>query len=200
MNDNEKTGLKDIEYYSNLVNAWFNTKLEKDKSILSISAGGLGLLVTLISTIGVNNLTELILFIIAIFLFMISIVSMISIFERNSKRLENEVANNNSKDLFLGLLDKIGSLSFSIAIIITFIIGVSVSIHSFNKKKESQVIKENKIITTTVPSNEIVKSFNDVNRMKPNPSINPTITNGEQSNSTNTQTQPSNAQQSQSKE
>jgi hypothetical protein len=38
---------KEVEYYAAQANAWFNTKLEYDKSILVLSAGAIGLLIKL---------------------------------------------------------------------------------------------------------------------------------------------------------
>ena len=41
----ETTRLKEVEFYAANVGAWLNTSLEHDKSILTLSAGGIGLLV-----------------------------------------------------------------------------------------------------------------------------------------------------------
>jgi hypothetical protein len=38
---------KEVEYYAAQVNAWLNTKFEHDKSLLTLSAGGLGLLISI---------------------------------------------------------------------------------------------------------------------------------------------------------
>ena len=46
---------KQIEYYASCVNAWFNTKLERDRSLLTLSAGGIGLLITLLTTVGLSS-------------------------------------------------------------------------------------------------------------------------------------------------
>ena len=52
---------KDVEYYASSVNAWFNTSLEHDKSILTLAAGGLGLFITLLTTVGLSSSEALIL-------------------------------------------------------------------------------------------------------------------------------------------
>lgn len=46
---------KDVAYYSALVSAWIQTKMERDKTLASLSAGGIGLLVTILSTVGVQK-------------------------------------------------------------------------------------------------------------------------------------------------
>ena len=38
---------KHTAYYSALVEAWLDTRMEKDKSLLMLAAGGIGILVTL---------------------------------------------------------------------------------------------------------------------------------------------------------
>ena len=38
---------KSVAYYTESVAAWYQTKLERDKSILTISAGAIGLMITL---------------------------------------------------------------------------------------------------------------------------------------------------------
>jgi hypothetical protein len=43
----EITKEKQTAFYSALVEAWLETKMEKDKSLLMLSAGGVGVLVTL---------------------------------------------------------------------------------------------------------------------------------------------------------
>ncbi|MDD3050575.1 MAG: hypothetical protein PHR06_05455 [Candidatus Cloacimonetes bacterium] len=79
---------KDVEYYSNTVNAWYTTKLERDRSILIISSGGLGVLITILNFYGVKNYTEMILYFLSMFLFTVSIITMIIIFQKNAEYLE----------------------------------------------------------------------------------------------------------------
>lgn len=55
MTPQEIEDLKTVEYYSAAVTAWFNTALEHDKSILTLAAGGIGLLITLLTTVGLST-------------------------------------------------------------------------------------------------------------------------------------------------
>lgn len=41
---------KEVAYYTQLVSAWFRSRMELDKSLLALSSTGLGLLVTLMTT------------------------------------------------------------------------------------------------------------------------------------------------------
>lgn len=46
---------KNIAYYSVLVNAWIQTRMERDKTLVTLSAAAVGLLVTLLTTVGINK-------------------------------------------------------------------------------------------------------------------------------------------------
>lgn len=52
MTSDEIEQQKSVEFYAAGINAWYNTSLEHDKSIFSLSAGGIGLLITLLTTVG----------------------------------------------------------------------------------------------------------------------------------------------------
>lgn len=60
MTPQEIEDLKTVEYYSAAVTAWFNTALEHDKSILTLAAGGIGLLITLLTTVGLSTAEALV--------------------------------------------------------------------------------------------------------------------------------------------
>ena len=53
---------KEIAFYSKVVEAWVATRMEKDKTLLSLATGGIGLLVTLLSTLGASSPTQLLLY------------------------------------------------------------------------------------------------------------------------------------------
>ncbi len=161
-NHNNLIESKEIEYYSNCVNAWFNTKLERDKSILTISAGGLGLLITLLIAFGINNKIELIIFISAIFYFMVAIIVTIVVFNRNALYLEKLNKDEDSNDSSLLLLDRIGLFSFIFGIIFTFLIGCSLLVSSLNRNMEEEMKQENKQTRVVVK-----KSYNKAPSMRP---------------------------------
>ena len=162
MIEKEKKDLEDIEFYSNSVNAWFNTKLERDKSILAISAGGLGLLITLLTAFGVNNVTELVIYFLAILCFMVAIILMVIIFNRNASYLSKLNEGKDEKDPVLRGLDHVGFWAFILGIIFTSIIGCSILLSSLNINMEVKMEKETK--QNVVPTK---KSFNNASSMKP---------------------------------
>ncbi|MDA8663964.1 hypothetical protein N9L66_03280 [Porticoccaceae bacterium] len=44
---------KNVAYYSTMLSAWIETKMERDKTLVTLSAAGIGLLVTILTVIGV---------------------------------------------------------------------------------------------------------------------------------------------------
>src|SRR4051812_12163082 len=50
---------KQVAFYGAVVTAWVETAMEKDKTLLSLSTGGIGLLVTLLTTVGPSSNDEL---------------------------------------------------------------------------------------------------------------------------------------------
>lgn len=49
---------KEVAYYEAMVNGWVATRLEFDKNLVALSAGGIGLFLTLLTTIGVRSWWE----------------------------------------------------------------------------------------------------------------------------------------------
>ncbi|WDT74288.1 MAG: hypothetical protein MPW16_13610 [Candidatus Manganitrophus sp.] len=43
---------KELAFYEATVNAWITTKFEKDKHLLTLSLAAIGLLITLLTTVG----------------------------------------------------------------------------------------------------------------------------------------------------
>src|SRR5438309_2190061 len=79
---------KDVEFFSGSVIAWYSTRLEHDKSLLTLSAGGVGLLITLLTTVGVASAEGLVLYIAAVFAFLLCIGFVMLIFRENSAHVE----------------------------------------------------------------------------------------------------------------
>ena len=118
---------KKKEYYAAQANAWFNTRLEYDKSLLVLSAGAIGLLVTLLTTVGVETFTLLYIYIGSLICFIICLFSVLTIFFWNSKHLEDLIAGKKTYDSLLAVLDKISIVTFIIGIILASIIGLYIA-------------------------------------------------------------------------
>ena len=154
---------KEVEYYAAKANAWFNTKLEYDKSLLVLSAGAIGLLVTLLTTVGVNSFALLFVFFAAITSFVICLFAVLTIFSRNAKHLEDLIAGKRTNDPVLCFLDSLSICSFIIGIILASVIGLA-SATSEVLKKEIIVTKEKETNQSKVP---LLESFNGATNIAP---------------------------------
>jgi hypothetical protein len=106
--ERQKTMLKELEgknvaYYSVLLTAWIQTRMERDKTLVTLSAAGIGLLVTILSTSGVKSSLQLAFFVGSFAGFLITIWSCVQIYQRNSLHIEQEIrGSEQKKDLGLG--------------------------------------------------------------------------------------------------
>lgn len=152
MTDNEIEGQKNIEYYAASVAAWYESSLEHDKSLLTLSAGGIGLLITLLTTVGLDTAEALVLYAGAIISFVVSIISVLGVFRENKRYIEDVLAGKNqTTDPILSKLDGTAIWSFAIGVVFTAVIGISAAIHSYTPK-EITMANETKKTTETKES------------------------------------------------
>ena len=85
--DNEKA----VAYFSAILNARINTNMERDKALLTLSSAGIGLIVTLLTTVGVSTWLNAFLLAASIIAFSTSIWFAIQIFEVNSDYLDADL-------------------------------------------------------------------------------------------------------------
>jgi hypothetical protein len=164
MTPEEVNQQKDVEFYAASVNAWYNTSLEHDKSIFALSAGGVGLLITLLTTVGVTSTMLLWLYITAILFFLVALCSMLYIFRRNRTHVEDVLSGQTASDPVLDKLDLVAISSFALGAVFTAVVGISAAFNSY-ESKGVKVANEKPINTAPVQST-LGKSFNDVGRLQ----------------------------------
>lgn len=166
MTQEEIDNQKRVEYYAASVNAWFNTSLEHDKSLLALSAGGIGLLLTLLTTVGLSSAEALALYIGAITSFVVALVAILVIFSRNRTHIVDIISDKStSNDPLLTKLDATALWAFGIGALFTAIIGMAAAVHSYSTK-ERTMTNETPKKTETVPLRE---SFNGMANLQPSP-------------------------------
>lgn len=160
---------KNLQYYSANVTAWFNTKLEKDKSIITISSAAIGLLVTIITTKGVQNLIQGALFSVAFIGFLSAIITVIQTLDKNAEQIQMDLSNQGNVNHELGRNDLIISLSFYVGIIFTIFIGISYGVTQFNKDKGDKKMAEERLEKVIKPfqGETLERSFSNSNNLKP---------------------------------
>lgn len=186
---------KDVEYYASSVNAWFNTSLEHDKSILTLAAGGLGLLITLLTTVGLSSSEALILYVGAIISFLVALVSVLVVFRQNRTYIEQVLAGKvTGNDPVLAKADSIALWAFGVGVVFTAVIGIATAIHSYTLKEKTMANEPTKS-TGSVPLREsfngasnlqisndsfngvasLQKSFNGASNLQPQPIASTTV-------------------------
>jgi len=139
----EEERLKRVEYYAATVNTWYNSTLEHDKSLLTLSTGGIGILITILTTVGISYIYQIIVYFISIFSFLICLITILRIFKENKTHIENIIKGSAlPDDPKLKNLDNIAYYSFFIGIIFSAIIGFSTAFHSLYDKV-SEMAKDN---------------------------------------------------------
>jgi hypothetical protein len=155
---------KEVEYYASSVNAWFNTSLEHDKSILTLAAGGIGLLITLLTTVGLSSAEALVLYVGAIASFLVALVSVLVVFRRNRTYIEQVLAGTSGgNDPVLTRADSIALWAFGVGVIFTAVVGIATAIHSYTSKEK---VMANEPTKPTQPA-PLRESFNGATKVQP---------------------------------
>lgn len=175
MESNEQ---KDVAFYSALINAWITTKMERDKLILTLASGGIALLVTLLSTIGIRNCLEAILYVLAFISFATTVFVIIIILDENSRYIEEIISTGKKTDLKLSRLDRITMISFVFGIIVSILIGGIAANNKLNDhlgdKKMSEEKTENVKPTKAEP---LFESLNELGKLNNNKTMEKSLNN-----------------------
>ena len=83
---------KAVAFYAALVEAWVATRMEKDRTLLTLAAGGIGLLVTLLTTVAPTNAWQLGFYAAGGFSFLATVILAIKIFDSNSDHVEGVIS------------------------------------------------------------------------------------------------------------
>jgi hypothetical protein len=121
--------LKHIEYVGQAYASFYNTKMEKDKSILTLSVAGIGFLITLLGFHKGLGIIHMVFFLLSALSFLVSIYFVINIFEKNSDYIIDltRSVDVRVKECKLQMLDDIVIKSFYFAIVMALCFGVAVS-------------------------------------------------------------------------
>lgn len=132
---------KEDLYYAAVVAGWLNSKLERDKSILTLSAGGVGLVATLMTTVGPQSRVTLTLYVLAALAFATSLFCIIRILDRNAEHLKHVVRGTADRDVGLARLDRISFWAFVAGAALLGCIGVIAGIDKLGSQTGAQMSK-----------------------------------------------------------
>jgi hypothetical protein len=152
---------KNIAHYSVLLSAWIQTKMERDKTLVTLSSAAIGLLITVLTTIGVQNVYEIILFIIAVCAFLITIYSSLMIYQLNSKHLEDALRGSSKTDPNLEKYDSISIKAFILGAVFALLVGATSAYQKIS-------LKDNNMTNEELSKLNIAnKSFNGITKLNP---------------------------------
>jgi hypothetical protein len=163
----DKEELKEVHYYAAQANAWINTRMERDKSLLTLSAGGIGLLVTLLTTRGVESIYALALYVLAILCFVVCLGFLIAILTLNSGYIEKVIQGTAERSKPLRAFDNIALSCFCMGVILSLVIGLSTGIESLQGKRGTVMSKDR--LEQHDAAGDLKKSLNGMPAIAPKP-------------------------------
>ena len=107
-----------------LIEAWINTRMERDKSLLHVASAGLGVLVALLTLKGSITTLQFVVSLVAFIGFLFTIVVVIVIFQQNAVYIQEFIINPSGGNKVLKILDRIVTVSFVTGIIAFLSVGL----------------------------------------------------------------------------
>jgi hypothetical protein len=165
---------KELQFYAATVASWFETQLEFDRSLLTLSSAGIALLVTLLSTLGAQSKLLIGLYMAALLCFIVCMWSVLSIFKQNAAHLVELINNKATKDDVLAELDERAKYSFLLGVLFAAAIGI-VSAFQPQRSQEGSMSKPDKPVlaqdsfngASSLRPQELTKSFNGAAALRP---------------------------------
>lgn len=162
-NTNDVANAKEVEFYAAQVNAWLATRFELDKSLLTLSAGGVGLMVTIALATGFKSTAALVIYCAAILSFLVCICVVLCIFRRNASHLLEIHRGNVDEDRLLAVLDLASITSFFFGVLLASMLGVSAAVDSYLEKSETKMSEK----TSNEKNSSLRESVNNMTEMAP---------------------------------
>jgi hypothetical protein len=158
---------RDVEFYAAALDGYYTTSFEYDKGIFTLAAGGLGLLVTLLTTSTLKTLPELFGYLGGITAFSVDLLLLLWVFRLNKGHIEHVILEQEQlSSKKLKRVDFAVACFFVIGVAFTGFVGVSAGMDSYEKVKRAADNKANP------PATHIVRndSTNGIKRSRPDAS------------------------------
>ncbi len=153
-------------YYSALVTGWITTKLERDKSILTLAAGGIGLVVTLMTTVGPTSCSMLWLYGLAVSCFLCSLIAVVIVLDKNGDHFEAVANGKTDREPRLEVLDAFSFWAFVGGAVFLAVIGMSGAVGKLEQQKEDNMASNSK---NPAGQQAVERSVSGVGMLKPQP-------------------------------
>jgi hypothetical protein len=156
---------KHTAYYSALLAAWIDTRMERDKSLLALSTAGIGLLFTLLTTVGATSTRLIVLYGLCFLSFLISIVSAVTIFSWNAVLIQCLLRNETPRNRRLDVLDAAVFGGFIAGLILTVTLGITTGVTKI--KREGNNMNDGIKTTQQVVGVDGQKSLSGLEQLSP---------------------------------
>ena len=125
---------RQVAYYSALLSAWIQTRMERDKALITLSSAGVGLLLTLASTVGATTWEALGLYFLGFLGFLVTIFSCLAIYQRNARHIERVVRGQFADSLTLEAFDRLSFYAFFLGTMAVVGLGVTSAVSAMVAK------------------------------------------------------------------
>lgn len=168
MSPEEEKAHKRVAYYGASVNAWFQTSIELDKSLITISSALIGLLLTLSFTRGLPSVAALVLFFAALLCFICTISLILYALHGNRQHISDVLrGNNTSNGSVLTLCDRVGQLAFALGIALTMLLAISIAVESYLEKGVYRMSEKKSANNTSKQSQPTMDSVQGMANLQP---------------------------------
>lgn len=169
MDDKDLNQQKALAYYSESVHAWFQTSLELDKSIITLSSALIGLLLTLSFNRTLPSAAALILFGTALLSFFCSLALTLYALHGNRQHIVDVLSgkDTSSSGRLLKISDRSGQMAFAIGAILTTLLAISMTFETYLNKEPSMSDKNTNSLNEQSGLQPCVESFHGMQNLKP---------------------------------
>lgn len=158
--ENSEDDAKSVAHYQTLLSAWISVNLERDRTLMTLATAGIGLLVTILTAVGIQSLWVILLYSGAFIGFLTTIIFSFQLYRANAKTLSIEITSSDHERPNLRSLDRKVMGSFILGVALSISIGVASGIQSFFLERDMSE-KQTKV-------EKIEKSLDGVQDLRPN--------------------------------
>jgi hypothetical protein len=128
---------KEVAFYGAVVTAWIGTRMEFDKSLLMMSLAGIGVVITLLTAVGMPTKLVVGAFLVSTVAFAGVLLLCLAIFWFNATFLEDLASGGGSNgDRRTRLLDRWGMGLFAVGVVSAIVAGGAAAIHKYKHHRE----------------------------------------------------------------
>ncbi|OOZ44258.1 hypothetical protein [Solemya velum gill symbiont] len=149
---------KNVAHYSVMLSAWIESRMARDKALMTLSAAGVGLIVTILTTVGIKSWIDLALVALSLLGFGSCIWAALRIYQLNTEHIEELIGETqgSEKRVVLEKFDKMSERSFYAGAIFIVLFGISqasVTMRIEDEKmadQDSRVVKQGEILKKSI--------------------------------------------------